>query len=402
MGRIILHVDMNSYFASVEQQANPLLRGRPIGVTGKRQERSVVAAASREAKKLGVATAMSTWEAKKICPSIILVMGDPEKYATITERFNRIFTDVSDRVERFSVDESFLDVTESAKDYLGAIAIAQTIKARLREECGSFITASIGIAPNRLLAKAASERMKPDGLVVVKPGEELAFMDSCDLQDVCGIGPRIARHLERMGIVTFKQLRACPLDTLENEFKSYGHWLYAAARGLGSDEVAFEEAPPKSVGHSYTLPRDAHSPVVVRRYLLGLADRVAWRLRRDGYQARSLSAFIRYGDFSGMGHERRFKEATADGLTLFKIAWSLIEQSRDPRKPVRLVGLSAGNLVSGSDQPSLFLKERKTSATLSALDRAQRRFGSRTWTRASLLSTKIMDRTSGYAYDHEL
>src|SRR3989344_1081932 len=183
--RIIIHADMNSYFASVEQQANPRLRGKPIGVTGKRTERSVVAAASREAKK--------------ICPSIILVPGDPEKYGEITERFNAIFRDLSDKLERFSVDESFLDVTETARDYLGAIMVAQIIRRRLREECGEWITASIGIARNKLLAKAASETMKPDGLVVVKPGDEIAFLDSCDLQDPCGVGPRTARHLERLG-----------------------------------------------------------------------------------------------------------------------------------------------------------------------------------------------------------
>ena len=401
---------MNSYFASVEQQANPRLRGKPIGVTGKRTERSVVAAASREAKKLGVKTAMFTWEAKKICPSIILVPGDPEKYGEITERFNAIFRDLSDKLERFSVDESFLDVTETARDYLGAIMVAQIIRRRLREECGEWITASIGIARNKLLAKAASETMKPDGLVVVKPGDEIAFLDSCDLQDLCGIGPRTARHLERLGVTTLKQLRDVTLDTLLREFNSYGAWLYAAARGMGDDEVVGDEADPKSVGHSYTLPRDAYAPKTIRRYLLGLCDKVGWRLRRDGFKARSVSAFIRYGDpstssghrFDGSGSEHRFREGVDDGLALFRIAWSLIESGRDPDRPIRLVGISAGTLTRGATQVSLFPKECRTAAAVMALDRATRRFGSRAWTRASLLTTPILERTSGFAYDHEL
>ncbi|TAK03913.1 DNA polymerase IV [Patescibacteria group bacterium] len=415
--RIIMHVDMNSYFASVEQQFNPALRGKPIGVTGKRTERSVVAAASREAKLLGVKTAMSTWEARRICPSLIIVHGDPRKYAMITERFNAIFNDHADKVERFSVDESFLDVTIAARDYLGAIAIAQSIKHHLRRECGECITASVGIAPNKLLAKAASERMKPDGLTVVKPGEEIAFLDTLALEDVCGIGPRIARRLGQLGITTIPQLRAAPLGLLVNEFKSYGCWLLNAARGIDPDDVVHDPSTgsgrravaPKSVGHSYTLPRDACAPTTIRRYLLGLCDKVAWRLRRDGYAARSVSAYVRFGDFSGAGRQRRFDEPVNDGLSLYRIAWSLLTDplmlplsKGEIARPVRLIGLSAGRLAPVSGQPSLFAADRKRERVNAALDRAQRRFGSGAWTRASLLNTSILERTSGFAYDHEL
>ena len=419
MNRIILHIDMNSYFASVEQQANPFLRGKAIGVTGKRKERSVVAAASREAKKLGVKTAMSTWEAKRILPSIILVAGDPEKYGDITRRFNAIFRDYTPLVEQFSVDESFLDVTDVAQDYLGATAIALAIRERLRVECGDFITASIGVAPNKLLAKLASETIKPSGLTVVRPHEAIALLDRCALQDLCGIGPRIADRLGDLGIHSFAQLRQFPLDKLAAEFKSYGLWLHNAAHGIGDDIVSPDAEDPKSVGHSYTLPADTSDPTVVQRHLLALCDKVAWRLRRDGFSARCVTAYVRFGDFSGAGKQHRFQEPTNNGLELFKIAWNLIRRDgadgtttavggvppdggKVPEKQVRLVGISASELVVGSRSSSLFRKDRNVASTLCALDKLQTRYGERVWTRASLLTTSVLERTSGFRYDHEL
>jgi DNA polymerase-4 len=393
---------MNSYFASVEQQANPFLRGRPIGVTGKRSERSVVAAASIEAKKLGVKTAMSTWEAKRICPSIILVAGDPEKYSEITARFNKIFRDFTDRVEQFSVDESFLDVSERTEDYLGAILIAQSIKARLRDECGERITASIGVGPNRLLAKLASERVKPNGLTVCRPEQAIELLDASDLQDVCGIGPRIARRLENLGLTTFKRIREYPIELLIEEFKSYGLWLHNAAYGRDVSEVTPDEEPPKSMGHSYTLPKDTWDRREITHYLLGLSDKVGWRLRRDGYVARCVTAYVRYGDFSGDGQQHRFHEPTADGLKLFQIAWHMIKRWIRRDRPVRLVGISAGMLAEGPEPPALFLKDRKMTRTMSALDRIQRRYGEGSWTRAALLHTKFQSRSSGFHYDHEI
>ncbi len=412
---------MNSYFASVEQQANPFLRGKAIGVTGKRKERTVVAAASREAKKLGVKTAMSTWEAQRILPSIILVAGDPEKYGDITRRFNTIFRDYTDLVEQFSVDESFLDVTDTAKDYLGATAIALTIRDRLRQECGELITASIGIAPNKLLAKLSSERVKPDGITVTQPHQLISLLDSVELQDICGIGPRIADRLDRMGIRTVRQLREHRLDELVAEFKSYGYWLHHAAHGRGDDEVNPNAEDPKSVGHSYTLPTNTDDPHVVSHYLLTLCDKVAWRLRRDGFAAKCVTVYFRYGDFSGDGRQRRFQEPVNDGLRLFEIAWSLIQShfssrggsafggsgvrtdgTKVPRKSVRLIGISASQLVTGSTSMPLFKKDQKMISTLSALDKLQTRYGDHVWTRASLLGTDVLARTSGFRYDHEL
>jgi DNA polymerase-4 len=406
---IIIHIDMNSYFASVEQQANPFLRGKPIGITGKHQERSVIATASIEAKRLGVKTAMSTWEAKKICPSIILWPGDPEKYADIMHRFNAIYESFTPRVEQFSVDESFLDVTQEAKDYLGAIYMAQTIRTQLHAQLGKHITASIGIAANKLLAKLAGESVKPHGLTVVRPQEQVDFIDTCDLQDLCGIGPRIHARLDALGIKTFKHLREYPLKELQKKFQSYGTWLWEAAHGRDSSVIISptnghmrrgDTEDVKSYGHSYTLPENTSNQTVLKSYLFGLADKVAWRMRRDGVVARRVAAYVRFGDFSDYGEQRTFQDSTNDGMRLFRIAWKILELVE--LQNVRLVGVSASLLSHGSVQPSLFKKERKMAIVLSTLDELQTRYGAGIWKRAATLPVNFKKRSSGFHFDHEV
>ena len=402
MNRIILHIDMNSYFASVEQQANPFLRGKPIGIIGKNQKRTIVATASVEAKRLGVKTAMSTWEAKKICPSIIFVPGDSQKYGFITHAFNELFLEFTDRVEQFSVDESFLDITEQAQDYFGAAWIGQRLRVRLKEVCGEWITASIGIAPNKLLAKLASESVKPNGLTIVQEEDAIQLLDTQKLDDLCGIGARTAKHLNGLGIMNFKQLREFPLKELVDEFDSLGFWLHEAAYGRNDSEVNSEEADPKSIGHSYTLPHDTFDNILIRRYLLGMCEKVAWRLRRDGFVTQNISVYVRYGDFSGAGKQCVMKEYLSDGLDLFKVAWRLIQSIRDPSQPIRLIGISTSHLSHSKQSMSLFKKEQKTVSVLSALDKLQHRYGDSTWTRASLLPIEFKERASGFHYDHEL
>ncbi len=421
MNRIIIHIDMNSYFASVEQQANPFLRGKPIAVTGKAQERSVITTASIEAKALGIKTAMSTWEAKRIVPSLILINGDPEKYSEITHRFNAIYREFTPRLQYFSVDETFLDVTEEAEDYLGATMIAQAIRQRLHEECGERITASIGIGPNRLMAKLASESVKPNGFTVVKPQDVLSLLDRSDLKDLCGIGSRIEKRLHNMGLKTFAQIRQCDPKRLEEEFNRYGRWLWEAAWGRESKTIisavdkfgigAENKRDIKSIGHSYTLPSDATDLKTVKRYLLGLCDKVAWRLRRDGFRARCVHTYIRYGDFSGDHQSRRFAEATDDGLVLYNICWALMQkwdgirdimEGLEYAKPIRFVGISASQLIKGPKQIALFKKQQKLESVHKALDKIRTRYGTKAWSRASLIPIKFKNRSSGFHFDHEM
>lgn len=399
--RIIMHIDMNSYFASVEQQANLFLREKPVGITGKHQERSVIATASLEAKRLGVKTAMSTWKAKQICPSLILYPGDPEKYSYITDQFNTIFREFADQVEQFSVDESFLDVTHTAQDYIGAISIALIIRERIKETCGERITCSIGIAPNKLVAKLCSESVKPNGLTVVRPQNVLQFIDSCKLQDMCGIGPNTEQHLHSLGIYTFEQLRTFPSSKLVDEFKSYGYWLRDSAHGCDESSVTDSNEDPKSIGHSYTLPENTNNEKEMRQYLLELADRVAWRLRKHGFVTRCVHTYVRHGDFSGMSQQKSFAEPTADGLVIFKIAWQMIKKWLDNTKSVRLLGISVSNLCRGSAYIQLFKKERRALSLQNSLDTLRHRYGPIAWTRVSLLKTNFKTRSSGFHFDHE-
>jgi DNA polymerase-4 len=379
---------MNSYFASAEQQANPFLRGRAVGVTGRRPERSVVAAASREAKRLGIRTAMGAWEARRTLPSLLLVAADAEKYEDLTRRLNAVFHEFTDLVEPTSVDESFLDVTDAAGDFLGAVVVAQAIKERLSQECGEWMTASIGVATSKEMAKLASDRQKPDGLVVVPPGRETELLDASKLTDLCGIGPRVEARLFGMGIRSFRELRERPVLDLTAEFHSYGEWLHRAARGEGDDAVVPGDGNQKTYGHSYTLPRDADDAEDIERFLLLQCDKVARRLRRDGLAARGVAAYVRFGDFSEAGRQRQSQEPVNDGLKIFKLARELIRPFLNSGKSVRLVGVSASNLARGTQQASLFEKERRMRSALAALDAIQSRYGDDAWTRASVIAQR--------------
>lgn len=404
MSKIILHIDFNSFFASVEQQANPFLRGKPIAVAGKggRLDRTVITTASSEAKKRGVKTAMSSLEARRICPELIIIPGDPHKYSEITHRFLNILHRYADAVEQFSTDEAFADLSYAAGDYFGATMIAQRIRSDVKRECGAYCTASLGIAPNKLVAKLACESIKPSGLTVVRPQDVENFVASQELEAICGIGPRIERRLNAMGVSSVRALRQIPLHDLLDEFKSYGYFLYFAARGIGDDEVSDEKDPPKSVGHSYTFPHDLLTDDEIKKNLLALCDKVAWRMRRDGFIANHLSVYARYGDFGSVGTGKQYREPMEDGLDLYKNAWALLDRMRDPHQGIRLLGVSASGLIHTNMPKALFPKQEKIHQVLKALDKIQDRYGSGIWQRASTLGTIFKERTSGWHYDHEV
>lgn len=416
MDRIIIHIDFNSYFASVEQQANPLLRGKPLAVAGKgsaqakaaghdtadRTHRSVVTTASREAKARGVKTGMATWEARKLCPDLIVVPGDPHKYSTITQRFLAICKKHADAVELFSTDECFMDVTTSAQNYFGAVMIAQMLRAEIREACGTCCTVSIGIAPNTLVAKLASESIKPNGLTVVQPHEVCAFVRTRPLKDFCGLGPRIEKRLEALGVTSVDTLRTIPRAQLILLFKQYGEWLADAAQGRGSATLEDDTAPPKSIGHSYTFPSDLLTVDDVVKNLLALSDRVAWRMRRQSFSAMRVSAYVRYGDFGHNGGARLLGEPLTDGLAIAKNAWAILRPVIEITRGARLLGITVGELRPVSSQQSVFRKDTRMRHALAALDTVQARYGQGAWQRASTSQTLFRDRTSGWHYDHEL
>lgn len=409
-----MHLDFNSYFASVEQQANPHLRGKAIAVAGKapsandrgdaeaRLRRSVVTTASREAKARGVKTGMATWAAKKLCPELILVPGDPQKYSEITQRFITVCRKYGDALEQFSTDELFLDVTTGAQNYFGASMMALMIRRDLQAACGSVCTVSIGIAPNKLVAKLASESMKPNGLVVVRPQEVEAFVKSRPLKEFCGIGRGMEKRLEAIGVTSVETLRTLSRAKLIELFHSYGAWLADAAQGVSQDPVAEDEAPPKSIGHSYTFPHNLHTLADVRKNLLALADRVGWRLRKQGMVATRISTYVRYGDFTSDGSARLLGEPITDGLAIGNNAWSLIAPKLDLARGVRLLGVTVSELREAQMPTPLFRKEQKMQRVVRALDKVQAKYGTDSWRRGTTASTNFRERTSGWHYDHEM
>jgi len=287
MRRIIFHLDMDSYFASVEQQANPSLRGLPIGVTGKPTEKTIIVTASREGKKFGLKAGMPVWEAKKLCPPLILVPGDASKYLSITQRFIDILKRYTPMIEVASVDEVFMDMTQEAPHCGGAVRLAQSIRREFQQELGKYVTATIGIADNKTFAKLYGKRFKPDGIGFLDPEELPELLATTRVSEISGIGSRIEKRLNRLGIKTLAQLGQCPLPLLKQEFGVCG--CFYKSIGMGEDPTPVvpytEIPPPKSIGHSRTLPPDIRPRDLALTVLRGLCDLVAGRLRKHGCMA---------------------------------------------------------------------------------------------------------------------
>ncbi|PIR47659.1 hypothetical protein COV06_02485 [Candidatus Uhrbacteria bacterium CG10_big_fil_rev_8_21_14_0_10_50_16] len=397
---IIMHVDFNSYFASVEQQANPFLRDKAIGVGGKPGTRSVVTTASTQAKQRGVKTAMSSWEATNICPELQMINGDPRKYSEITDRFMTILSRYSPKIMQTSVDEAFVDLTEQTDDWMGAIGIALNIKQDLAKEVGTFVTVSIGLANNTLMAKIAGESKKPNGLTIVQPDQYLQFLSERSLDDIPGIGRHILRHLEELGISTTAQLQLTPLPLLIKEFKQYGLFLFQASRGIGSTVLDTDDHLPKSISHSYTLPQDLSHPFLVRGTFLQLCECVAYKLRFQHLVARSFSVIYRSDARVFSSKQACFDKPTQDGIALFSSGWPYLVQYLQQNR-LRLVGIRVTNLVPEHQQLSTNKKEQKYALLLPALDKLTEKFGQHAWTRAAALSPHLHERTSGWHFDHK-
>ncbi|MHC9538195.1 MAG: DNA polymerase IV [Vulcanimicrobiota bacterium] len=395
--RTILHVDMNSYFATVEQQANPLLRGRPIIVGGSLLTRTVVAAASIEAKKYGIKSGMPVQEALRLCPFAIIVEGDQEKYACVTQQFISIFENYTPVLEIFSIDEAFLDITETQERFGGAVAVAVEIKRRLREELGEWIKCSIGVGPSKLIAKLASELKKPDGLVAVSLEEVPGLLGSMKLSDLCGIGDRMERRLINAGIDTIDKLRATPEEVLVKHFGVTGRILHRMSLGEDCSPVLpyYLNPPYKSMGHSYTLPRDSYDLDDVKRILLRLSERVGRRLRQDHYRGKTVTLVIRTPEFYTLHRQRTIGDYIDDGYRIYSEACAIMD-SLSFRGGVRLIGVSVSSLLQHYHQLPLFPQDQKAHRLIAALDRINNRYGEWTIQRASIMETSLRKRIGGF------
>lgn len=384
---MILHIDFNSYFATVEQQANPRLRGKPIGVTGgDRMQRTVLGAASVEAKKIGVKTGMQIWEARKLCPQIILIQGDSDKYLECTKRFLNILKDYSPYLEVFSIDECFLQLTMDN----GQLKIAREIKNRIRKEIGEWITCSIGISYNKLMAKLAGSLQKPDGLVVISNQKQaIKILDQVGLDEICGIGPRIKSRLNKMGLFNFRQLRQVPLPILLFYFKSYGQFLYDAARGIDHSRIVpfYEKEEVKSVGHRHTIDHDIKDPAEIKQILLKLCEMVAMRLRAKNLAGKTISCYYRTSHPWGVIGSHRTIFYANDGLEIFQNAWQIFQNIWHGEK-IRMIGISISNLK----PPDLTLLHDKKELINKILDKVNNKFGDFTLQRGILLHSTYMKR----------
>ena len=390
--RTIIHVDMDAFYASVEERDRPELAGRPIIVGADPKGRGVVSAASYQARRFGVHSAMPIGRAARLCPDGVFLPVDMDKYVRVSRDIMTILAGFTPLLEPLSIDEAFLDVTQSRALHGDGAAQARSIKSRIRAQVG--LTASVGVASNKFIAKVASEIEKPDGLVVVPPGTEAAFLSPLPIRHLWGVGRVTAAELESMGIHTIGRLASVPAGDLRARFGKHGPLLHELARGV--DERPVEPfAPPKSMGAEETFGADHRDVDRLRATLRSQAERVARELRADGYAGRTVTLKLRFTDFSTITRSHT-DDPTQDGLKIYREASSLL--ARVPlRQPVRLIGVSVSELgPAGAGQLSLLGPDAARRERLSrALDRLVERFGDESIRPASLLTRRGGSRGSG-------
>lgn len=341
MQRRIIHVDMDAFYASVEQRDNPELRGRPVAVGGSPASRGVVAAASYEARRFGVRSAMPMARAVRLCPELVIVRPDFSKYKAASESVMEILHSATPLVEPLSLDEAYLDVTENLWRQPLAMDVARRIK---REIFGNLqLTASAGVAPNKFLAKIASGWEKPDGLTVIAPERVESFLQKLPVEALWGVGPVTAKKLRAIGVTQLVDIRAIDFTLLEQTVGSLADWLVRLAHGI--DERAVEpERERKSISSETTFARDLTGLADIERELDALAAEVAGALERKRLVARTVTIKVRYADFTTVTRSHTAQGATASARSLSLRARSLLERTDAARRPVRLLGVGAHGL----------------------------------------------------------
>ncbi|WP_225207763.1 DNA polymerase IV [Novosphingobium huizhouense] len=338
--RKIIHVDMDAFYASVEQRDDPSLRGRPVAVGGS-SGRGVVAAASYEARRFGVRSAMPSVRALKLCPDLVFCKPRFDVYRAVSQQIRAIFLDYTPHVEPLSLDEAYLDVTEDLRGIGSATRIAELIRSRIRADTG--LTASAGVSYNKFLAKLASDQNKPDGLCVIRPGEGAAFVAGLPVKRFHGIGPRGAEKMEQLGIRTGADLRALDLATLRGHFGSFADYLFRAARGIDLRTVRADR-PRKSVGGERTFDRDLSSGPVLRETLESIIDIVWERIARSGARGRTITLKVKFIDFQPMTRARSLPRPVADKAEFAQIARAILDSVLPLPQPIRLMGLALSAL----------------------------------------------------------
>lgn len=402
MTPIIFHLDMNSYFASVEQQENPAWRGKPLGVC--EHLGGIIIAASREAKKWGITTGTPVWEAKKIYPKIILTKTNASRYRYYADCMVDVVKQYTNHVEIYSIDEVFLDMTRvtnvgcgeysEARVFSEAVAVALAIKADMKKKVGEWLTCSIGIAENKLLAKIASDMQKPDGLVLIHSNKFMTKLElymparavyvndlyqKLTLQDIPGIGRKQEKNLQALGIKTLLDLKNYPVSLLVASFgKIMGYHLHMMGQLKSSwKPVVSQDESIKSIGHMYTLPKEYRNSEFFEPVLYKLCEMVAGRLRKQGLLGNVIQFYVRTEDHSSYGEAKKIGYYTQDGREIFLEAMNIFDMCvNNSQKPlIKLIGITVSRLVPFSGQRSLFGFDEKLNRINKSLDMINKKYG---------------------------
>ena len=386
MQRWIIHIDMDAFYASVEQRDKPECKNRPV-IVGGLGNRGVVSTASYEARRFGVHSAMPMVTARRLCPQAVFLPGDHEKYARVSEQIMHILAEFSPAVEPVSVDEAFLDVSGMERLFSGPAEIAGKIKQRIREEL--LLTASAGVAPNKFLAKMASDLHKPDGLVVVAPGEEADFLRNLPVGKLWGVGEVSARELESRGIMTIGQLAGAPEALLKGVFGRQAQALRELSQGR-DDRPIVAEREAKSIGAEETFECDLRSLDGMRAVLMQLSERIGFRLRQGGLAGRTVTLKLRYPSFRTLTRSHTLMEPIQTDEAIYRTAAELLAGQKDVETGLRLLGVTVSQL--DADRPvvfNLFEEEEEKGRRLSAaMDRMRLKYGSGTLMHACRVQRK--------------
>jgi DNA polymerase-4 len=370
----ILHVDMDAFFVSVELLERPELKGLPVVVGGRPDQRGVVTAASYEARKFGIQSAMPLVTAGKLCPHAIFLDGHHHKYTEMSDRVATILNAFSPVVEMVSIDEAYLDLAGTERLHGPPLAAADKLLRNITRQTG--LPCSGGLATTRLVAKVASDQAKPRGLVWVAPGREERFLAPLPIRKIPGIGKVTERALRSMGIETVEQIAREPQERLEKVFGRWGDALYRKARGGDSYEFVID-AEPKSISQNHTFGEDTHDENVMKAMLSHLSQKACKRLREAGLSARTLTLTIRYAGFDTHTRSQSLSAPTQLDGDISAVFMELFKEHRNQKRKVRLLGVSLSNFSHGGEQLELLNAERrgKLEKLTQAADRLRDRFG---------------------------
>jgi DNA polymerase-4 len=386
---MILHIDMDAFYASVEIRDNPRLRGLPVVVGGSPKGRGVIAAASYEARKHGVYSAMPAAKAKRLCPQLVFVKPRMQHYASVSKAIREIFFRYTSLVEPLALDEAFLDVSGCEKLFGDGPTIAKAVRETIQNELG--LTASAGVAPNKFLAKLASDLDKPNGLVVVDPNEIQGFLDPLPISRVWGVGKQTLKKFERIGVQTIKQLRGLTVETMKSLFGINSEHFYRLARGQDSRSVVPDRIA-KTISHESTFSHDITEPTAMRAWLLELTDQVARRMRRHSVRGKTVNLKIRFSDFATITRAQTMTVPSASTRELESVVDQIFSRVDMSGRAVRLLGMGVSNLTRNEQTQGMLFdgeEREKTDRLDSIKDQIKDRFGHLAVRRGTSMEHKI-------------